>query len=468
MQFIGRDAELKDLNELYQSNNSSLIVIYGRRRIGKTTLVEKFIAKKPHLRFEGLEQGGTQAQLSQVVYDFGKQINNPLLSQVKIEAWAPLLDHLTKIFSQSKEKYILFLDEFQWLAANQSKLVSLIKKYWDQCWSKQKVMLILCGSVCAYMIKNVVGSKALYGRITQEMCLEGLSPIEIYQLLEGKCSIDEILQYSIVLGGIPQYLKELNPHQSLDQNINRLFLTKNGSLVNDYQGIFFSQFKKPHIYEKIVRYLQGSPKSLQEIATKLKMTSSGGVKLYLANLEKALFITSYTPYDKTGKTKLIKYKLTDEYLRFYYKYVEPNRQLILANQHKNLFAQLVKPVWQTWLSCAFENFCLRHAWFLADLMGFQDELIQWGPYFHRQDIGFQIDLLYLRKNKIITLCELKYQDAPISVQVVREVEKKAALITLPRGYVLEKALISRLGPDKSLKELGYFQHTIQQEDFFSQ
>lgn len=466
MKFVGRELEIQSLNRLYQNPNSKLVVIYGRRRVGKSTLIEEFMRGKPHLRFEGLEKGRTKIQIAQFILDLSNQLNDPILKQAKLDSWPPLFDYLTDFFAKQKKKNILFLDEFQWLAANQSKLVSLIKKYWDVDWSKQNVMLILCGSVSSYMIKRVISSKALYGRINWELCLQALSPAESFQLLDKKRSASEILQYSLVLGGIPKYLKEIDPNKSFDQNINNLFFLQNGTLTKDYDRIFYSQFKEYKTYENIVRYLKESPKSLDEISSRLKIPSGGGLKSYLENLEKALFITSYVPYDRNQSSKLKKYKLTDEYLRFYFKFVKPHVHLIESNRKRDLFSQLIKPIWNPWLGFAFENFCLKNAFYLAELMGFDDKVMRWGPYFQRQDKNFQIDLIFLRSDKVITLCEIKYQDQPISVSIIHEVEMKCKRIEIPRGYTLEKALISKSGPSDSLKELNYFHHYINAEDFF--
>lgn len=465
--FIGRVSELQSLNKIYQSPEGKLVVIYGRRRIGKSRLIEQFILEKKHLRFEGLEQGRTQIQINNFTADLAQQLNDSLLAQVKISTWLPILDYLTTFFANNREKCILFLDEFQWLCVNQSKLVSLIKKYWDLYWSKQGVMLILCGSVSSFMTKRVISSKALYGRINLEICLQPLNPVESFQLLDGKRSPDEVLHYILLLGGIPKYLKEIDANKSFDQNINELFFTQNSILSNDYERIFYSQFKEYTLYEQIVHFLKEFPKSLEEVAKKIRIVSGGGVKSYLKNLEKALFVTGYIPYDKTPTSKLIKYKLTDEYLRFYFKYVEPHRQIIGENRNtRDLFTQLVKPVWSVWLGFCFENFCLKNAIYLAELMGFADKVVRWGPYFQRKDQAFQIDLIFIRNDRVITLCEIKYLNQAVPVTVIAEIERKAALLELPAGFTLEKALISRFGPDDILRETNYFHHMLQVEDFF--
>lgn len=466
MAFIGRHQEIQELTQLYCSKEAKLAVIYGRRRVGKSRLIEQFMVGKRHLRFEGLEHLRTKDQLTYFMKDMSRQLHDPLLQEVSLDSWAPVFDRLTRFFDEQNEKIILFLDEFQWLAAGQTKLVSLLKKYWDLYWSKQRVMVILCGSVSSYMLKRVILSKALYGRISWELCLQPLSPAESLQLLGAKRDPDEVLQYSLVLGGIPKYLKEINPNQSFEQNINKLFFTQAGMFLHEYKRIFYSQFKEHKIYEEIVRYLKDYPHTLDEIAVQLKVSSGGGFKSYLENLEKALFITGYIPYDKQQNSKLKRYKLTDEYLRFYFKYIEPNIKLISNNQRRNLFNQLVKPVWHPWLGFAFENFCLKNALYLAEIMGFAECVIQWGPFFKRGDKAFQINLIYLRSDKVVTICEIKYTQHLVPISVVHEVEKKCQLLEIPRGYTLERVLICRFGSEKSLQELNYFHHIIAAEDFF--
>jgi uncharacterized protein len=459
--FIGRESEIQELNRLYRAKEAKLAVIYGRRRVGKSSLMEQFMADKKHLRFEGLEHLRTKDQIAQFMADLSRQVGDPLLGALDLENWSPVFDYLTRFFSQQNKKYVIFFDEFQWLAANQTKLVSLLKKYWDVHWSRQNIMLVLCGSVSSYMVSRVIKSKAFYGRINLEICLQALSSEESFKLLDGKRDIDEILRYSLILGGIPKYLNEIDPNQSFDQNMNRLFFTKNAVFFNEYERIFYSQFKEYKIYEGIVRYLKDTPRSLEEIAAHLKISSGGGVKSYLENLEQSLFITHYVPYDKSVNSKLKKYKLTDEYLRFYFKYIEPNKKIIAGNTKRNLFDLLVKSHWNSWLGFSFENFCLKNAMHLAELMGFSEQVLQWGPYFHRRDHAFQIDLVYLRADKVVTICEIKYHNEPITVTVIREVERKRRLLTIPRGYTVEKALISRFGPDAALQKLDYFHHFLQ-------
>lgn len=466
MSFVGRLPELLELEKLYQQDKANLVVGYGRRRVGKSTLFDEFMSKKRHVKLEGLERASTKEQLKHVTADLAQQVNDPLLLQTTFKTWRSFFDYMTNVFSQNKRKTILLLDEFQWLAVNQSRLASLIKFYWDRHWRKQKVMLILCGSVSSFMIKRVINSKALYGRISLELCLPPFQPNEIHRLLQQKRNKDESLLYALTIGGIPKYLEEIDIKLSFDQNINRLCFTRNGLLVNEYECIFYSQFKEHKTYENIVKCLVNKPLSLDEISRATKIATGGGLKNYLSNLEKAAFVTSYVPYDKALNSRLIKYRLTDEYLRFYYKFIMPHLKLIKTNSTRNLFTQQIKPKWQSWLGFAFENFCLKNAEYLAEKMGFADQVLQWGPLFSRDSEGFQVDLIYLRQDNVITLCEEKCYNTPVGINIVHEIEKKCSLISIPRGYTLEKALISRFGADTALQELGYFNNIISAQDLF--
>ncbi len=464
--FVGREYHIAQLDKLYRSRSSHIAVIYGRRRIGKSSLVEQFAKSKALIKFEGIEGAHTPEQIRQVTNDLARQINDPILNSVHFSKWNDLFEYLTTYLSANRKKVVLFFDEVQWLAANQSLFISLLKKYWDNHWKQENVLLILCGSVSSYMMKRVIRSKALFGRIDLELCLEPLLPKDALQLIGSNRNRDEAFTYLLLLGGIPRYLEMIDSKRSLIQNINELAFTKAGFLTNEYEKIFYSQFREHKNYERIVKHLARGPANLEEISKHVKMPSGGGLKSYLENLEKSLFITAYTPYDRGATSKIKKYKLTDEYLRFYFKYIIPNIKLIQSNTRRNLFKTLVVDQWQSWLGFAFENFCLKNAEVIAETLGFLDHVTSFGPLISRGQKGFQVDLLYLRNDRTVTVCEMKFLDKPVSPSIIPEMEKKMALVKPPKGYTVEKALISRHGASKSLKISEYFEHSISVTDFF--
>jgi len=430
--FVGRKNELKLLDEAYHSSKSELVVVYGRRRIGKSSLVKNFAKNKAFFyTFEAIEEETTHGQLQHFTELLKKQFNDPILDSVYFKTWEAVL-----------------------MAAGRSKLISVLKYFWDNHWKDKKVMLILCGSVASFMVKKVILSKALYGRISLEMLLKGLNPNEAYTLFYNKRSKEEILNYLLIFGSVPKYLEEINPGRSFNQNMNRLCFSSQALMVHEVDRIFYSQFREAGIY------------TLNDISTKLGISSGGGLREYLENLERAEIIKSFIPFDRGLKTKIKKYTLFDEYLIFYFKYIEPNLRTINESSSRKIFETLTKKSFDPWLGFAFERFCIKHSGVLAGIMGFDEEVLLASPYFGKDDHQFQIDLLYKRADKVITICEIKHHKNKIGTKIIPEMERKCSLFALPRGYSLEKALISQYGPDNALRDAKYFNYAVTLDDMF--
>ncbi len=470
--FVGRVKEKQQLIDTYKSSKSALVIIYGRRRIGKSILIHEFTQDKPALCFEALESAQTQEQIDHFTTQLKLQLTSPLFANLSFNRWEDAFNFITEYCKTQEQKLIISFDEFQWMAAGRTKLVTLIKFYWDNYWKQHNTMLILCGSIASYMVNRVIKSKALYGRSSLEIKLDELSSYESYQLLKKKRSWEETLQYLLILGGIPKYLEEINTNKSLPQNINDLFFKRNSIFRNELDKIFYAQFKAPQKYRKIVSLLSSGPMTLDAIATKLKASSGGSLKSYLDHLQLAGFIRAISPFGKKPNSKYKAYKLSDPYLIFYFKFIEPNLSSIEDNTSRNLFNLLVEKHWQSWLGIRFESFCATSNEYLATVMGFNDTVISAAPYFEKasgksgNSQGFQIDLLYERADKTITLCEVKYHKQPLDATIIAEVERKCQKFKVPRGYTLEKAIISLYGVDQKTRDSGYFHHIVAGEDLF--
>ncbi len=463
---VGREQELRELNDNYKSNNSGLIVIYGRRRIGKSSLIGYYVEKKPFLSFEALEGISTLKQIEHFIAQMSAQIEDEFLLQMKFTTWDQVFRYITEKLKHGKKKHVLFFDEFQWMASNQSSLVSLIKFFWDTEWKKLNVQLILCGSIASFMVDKVIKSKALYGRVDLELLITELKPVELLKFFDKNRSLHEVLKYILIMGGVPKYFELINKNESFEKNIQKLAFSSSGYLFNDYEKIFYAQFKEPSTYEKIVHFLLKKPQSLEEISGHLKMKSSGGVKRYLKNLEIARFIRSYKPIQK-NKTNIIKYKMLDEYLIFFHKYILPHKKQIQNNSPNNIFASKIKTDWTPWLGIAFENFCLKYNVVICDALGIKDIVNEVGPYFERNDTGgFQIDLLIKRTDDTWMICGCKYYEGTVGVEVINEFENKLKRIEVPRGVSVEKVLISVNGANSSVEKLNYFNRILKIIQFF--
>ncbi|MCK5809177.1 hypothetical protein KAH37_09355, partial [bacterium] len=289
-------------------------------------------------------------------------------------------------------------------------------------------------------------------------------PNESAKLFKNRRSREEVLKYLLVFGGVPKYLEEINLKQSFNQNMNSLCFSVNSSMIKEIDKIFYAQFRDAEIYVQIVRLLRDSLLTHTEIAAKCGKKSGGSLKKILQHLEDAEIIRAHFTFDRNWNAKYKKYKLSDEYLTFFFKYMNPYLKTIAAGEQSKLFEMMVESSFSVWLGFAFEKFCLKHAFYLAEKMGFADQVIAYAPYFRKEDEGFQIDLIYKRVDKVITICEMKYHAKPIGVSVVKEMERKINLLKKPRGFTVEKALISLYGPDKHLESMGYFDYSLTIDD----
>jgi len=466
--FTGRVKELTLLEEKYKSKKSELLVIYGRRRIGKTSLIKKFIENKNIvIELEGIEGEQTKFQISNVANKVIKFTNDPYLNDQSFRNWDSIFAYITDriINVKRNNKLVIFIDELQWMACNRSRLIAIIKYYWD-IWKEKNVMLILCGSIASFMVKKVISSKALYGRISTEILLKGLEPSEAIQIFQNKRSKEEVLKYLLVLGGVPKYLEEIDLNKSFNQNINSICFSSNSFMINEMQKIFYSQFKEGTTYIRIVNLLKKSLLTQSEISKKLNQKSGGSLKDYLINLENAEIIKGYSSFDKKWKKKYKKYKMTDEFLNFHFKYIEPNIEIISESKVGKLFEALTGDSFPIWMGYAFERFCVKHALYIAEKLGFAEQIISYGPFFSKGKNSFQIDLMYKRIDNVINICEIKYHSKEIKTNIIPELEKKISLLTIPRGFSVEKTLISVYGPSEQLKDSGYFNHYITIEDIF--
>jgi AAA+ ATPase superfamily predicted ATPase len=455
--FVGRVEELNKLEKEYNTNEARLCVIYGRRRVGKTELIRKFSLKKRSILLEGIEGQQTKIQIALVTKQLAKQIEDPLLEQIQFKTWIQFFDYITTFLGKSKKRTIVVLDEIQWMAAGQTKLISILKHYWDTHWIRMNVQFILCGSVASYVVKKVLRSKALYGRVHFEMLLTELKPNEAAKILNRR-GTKEILTYLTLFGGIPRYLKQIDQSYSLAQNLDMQCFEKNGFFVEEVNRVFYSQFKEAQVYRRIIILLSKQNLSLKEISKKLKIPSGGGLKSYLENLEMSRFIKSYIPLNgKSAKQR--KYKLFDEYLCFYFKYIKSNIGIINETEKGSLFSKVISRNWKPWLGNAFERFCVKNAIYLSEKMEFSDEVLKFGGLSGK---GFQFDLVYYRDGNIITFCEVKYSENLIGTEVISEFEEKienfkASSIFLKKDNItIERVLIAPFDVDNSLKKSKYF------------
>ena len=469
--FVGRKNELRLLRSMTKGGKSAIGVIYGRRRIGKSELIAKAFEKERTLFFEGLENRPKQEQLDnflfQLAFQTGKKQKPKKISSWR-EAFAMLYEEL-----KQQPAHIIF-DEFQWMANYRQEIVSELKPVWDRYLSAIKgTALILCGSIASFMTTKVVKSNALYGRTDLVIHLKGFLLPETKKMLAGK-GTREIIEAQMLAGGVPKYLELIKEKSSVRMAMEELAFTETGYLTDEYERIFLSHFGRNPEYEKIVLTLAMRPYGLfrKQLAELTSITPGGGLTTHLQNLESAGFISSRTPFHKDLNSKLIKYFLSDAYLRFYYAFIRPNLKNIKSGVQQGIFNRISQEgSFHAWMGRAFEYLCLEHAGFISRILGFSGIDFTFGPYFvapKKGSPGIQIDLLFARGDNVITLCETKYSINPVGIDITREVEKKVTILkeAFP-GKTIQKILIAGNGATRNLESAGYFYKTIRPEEFFN-
>ena len=468
--FIGRKKELRLLHDIISSDNPAIGVIYGRRRIGKSELIKKAFEKQKVLVFEGLENRPKQDQvdnfLFQLFYQTRKEFQNKRVKSWR-EAFLLLYEEL-----KIDPAHVVF-DEFQWMANYRNEIVSELKPVWDLHISGiDGITLILCGSIASFMINKVVKSNAFYGRTDLVIHLKGFLLPDTKGMLKGK-GVSEIIEAQMLLGGIPKYLDLVSEKPSIRIGIEEIAFTETGYLADEYERIFLSHFGKNPEYEKIVRVLARHPYGLfrKQISEKAGIDLGGGLTTHLRNLESAGFISSATPFHKAHNSRLLKYYLSDAYLRFYFSFIRPNLKKIKSGIHTAIFGQIAQSgSFSGWMGRSFEYLCIEHAAKISEILGFSGIEFSYGPYFNapvKNAPGVQIDLLFDRKDNVITLCEMKYSLIPVGTGIIEEVERNAEILQSKfKNKTIQKVLISRSNPTNNLASSGFFYWIIKPEEFF--
>lgn len=469
MKYIGRKKEIDQLERLTKKQTSSLVVITGRRRVGKSRLVATFAKKYPFYSFSGLAPAANttdQTQRDAFSQQLASQTNLP---NITADDWSTLFNLLAHQCSEGRS--IILLDEISWMAAKDPTFLSKLKEAWDSQFSNNtKLILIVCGSVSTWIEQNILSSTAFFGRVSLKLVLEELSLTESNQLLDSlnfKQSPLEKLTALNILGGIPWYIEQLNPTLSATNNIKALCFTKNGILVDEYQRIFHDLFgRRSEIYQRISEQLCLHDLSYDEISRALNYAKSSQLTEYLDNLVTSGYVMCYQTWAlKSGKqlTKIMRFRLSDNFIRFYFRYMKPKQHTIEKGRYGT--AQINSlPGWDTMQGLQFESLVLKNEQMIFNALSINPmDIINSGPYFQTTTAktkGCQIDFLIQTKTNTLYLCEIKFGRAKLKSNVIAQAQEKAKRLSLPRGFSIVPVLIHTNPLSNCLLDNDYFIHTI--------
>lgn len=469
MAFIGRKKELKQLISFNQRKQAGLVVMRGRRRIGKSTLIKEFGKSQPkahYVEFQGLaprKDIGKQDQLDNFAEQLGVAYQLP---GFRFNNWNEAFDALARL--SSKEQTIILLDEISWMAHGAKDFAGKLKIAWDTRFkSNDKLRLVLCGSVTTWIEENILNDKGFMGRVSLTMTLKELALFEANEFWPKHyhVSTTEKIKTLCVTGGVPRYLEEWQMQLPFEENIKRLFFTPEGLLFSEFDKILIDIFgKNAPAYREIMIALTDGAKTNKELLDKLKISSSGGFSKKLKNLVLCGFISRDYVSGGANIRNLSRYRLKDNYMRFYLKYVEPKKQLIEQQLYSDIPIETL-PGWDSIMGLQFENLVLNNIPLLVKHLNINPaSIISASPYFQRKtqrQQACQIDLLIKTKKSCYVL-EMKLRDS-INSSVINEVAEKIKRLKLPGNLSIRPILICHGTIASNVIEADYFSRIVEIE-----
>ena len=467
--FIGRERELKLLRNQLDKRIASMVVIRGRRRIGKSRLVEQF-SKETKIKtflFSGvLPVAGTTAQSQRD--EFARQMEEHGIPGVKADDWGTLFWHLA---AHTKEgRVLILLDEISWMGTKDFDFLGKLKNAWDLHLKKNsKLLLILCGSVSSWIEEEILRNPAFLGRVSLRIRLDELPLYRCNAFwatqAEQVSSYDKLKLLSVT-GGVPRYLEEIRPKVPAETNIRELCFQKEGLLFEEFRNIFSDLFgRKSETYEKIVRTLVNGSCDLNTLYSRMGVEKSGKLGKQLNELVLAGFVArDYTWNLRSGKeSKLSLYRLKDNYLRFYLKWIEPNINRIERDEFTDISLRSL-PGWDTILGLQFENLVLKNRIKVQDLLEIPaQDIVCNNPFFQsktKAQPGCQIDYMIQTRHEFLYVCEIKFSRNPVGMDVVSAVKEKIRLLKRPKHMSCLSVLVHVGGVTDEVVDCGYFAKII--------
>ena len=449
MTFIARENELEILNSEYAKEYPSFVAVYGRRRIGKTELIDNFIAQKNCLSFSvtGAYDATLQSHLANFAHKLTVSFGGNYSFATWDEAFLALKENIVKFNTGNTQKLIVFIDELPWLAQmSKNGFKSALSLFWNDFAAKRKdVFLIVCGSATSWIINHIIeDSGSLSNRVTSIIHLNAFTLSETKQFLlslnHKGLSNKAIMDYYMALGGVAHYLKVLDPKLSFPQNMEKLFFSRNGLLRTEYNSLFRSLFKKYQTHEIIVKYLSSTWNgfSLSELGNKNDLQIGKSLSDALTELEESGFIVKRFKYGQVKRDAL--YSLNDPFIYFFTKWVL-GTSLVTILQNSNYFMNLYKSqAYKIWSGFAFENICYLHITNIKNALGIKN-VITSSHYWKysptgNNGTGAQIDILLVRNDDVIDIIECKFYNTEFSIDksYAKNLRNKEALFLETTKY----------------------------------
>ena len=449
--FIGRERELSSLSKLFNSGKFEFVVLYGRRRVGKTALINHFIDGKPAIYFMGVESNAKQN-----LENFSKSIMEYASGIEADTSFASFQAALETVFKLSeKEHMILAIDEYPYVARASKSFASTLQMLIDQYKDRSQLMLILCGSSMSYMEDHVLAYKApLYGRRTAQIKLLPFDFEETCRYFKRFSAEEKALAYGIV-GGTPQYLLQMNDSRSIEENIKNTFLDATSSLYEEPMNLLKQEVREPAIYTAIITAIAAGASRMSEISGKVG-EDTNVCSIYLKNLITLGIVQKETPYGEKASKKAI-YAIDDNMFRFWYRFVPENVSLI-ARGAADLVYRRIAPYLSDYMGKVFEEICKQYLWKLLlsgkSPVDFSSLGRWWGnDPVHKCQV--EIDIMGEQDKNTALFAECKWTNEKVDLNVLETLVERSNIFSYKKKhfFLFSKAGFTK-GCMEKAKEMG--------------
>ena len=464
--FVGRAAELRLLTQAFDSPRSALVPIYGRRRVGKSELILRFLADKPGVYYLG-QQSAAGLQVREFLAEAGRALDMPLLAELRGGDWRQTLLTVTGQWAAARpgSKLVLALDEFQWLAAASPGLLSALQHCWDREWKKSgSVMLLLCGSYLGFMEREVLGKASpLFGRRTAQIHLQPFGYLEAARFHPRWSPEDRAKAYFLV-GGLPQYLLGLDDTRSIARNVRGNLIDEFAPLFHEPEFLLHEELREVAPYHAVLFAVASGHGAAPAVAEAAELPERN-LPYYLQQLVNLGYLQRRYPLDRRRPNqKQVRFGIDDPLLRFWFRFVFPNRSAIRSSGPDRVFADRIAPALDAWFGAGFERLCREALPFIYAAEGVTAGF-EVGEYWSRRrrraadppdaPPAAQIDVVGLRDDDWTDLGECKWGTVSSAPALEAELDRKARLYPNRRGATLGRRYFVRRKPTSRAAAPGW-------------
>lgn len=427
--FVDREQEMATLQSEYGRDGSGLVVLYGRRRVGKTTLISEFIRDKKALFFLASEESESQNRLAfqQKAADF---LNSNLLKNVEVKSWDVLFRAIMDTHFDSKP--VIVLDEFQYLGRSNPAFPSVFQRIWEEILKDRQVMVILCGSLISMMQSQTLAyDSPLYGRRTAQIRLKQI-PFAYYHEFFPEKSRKELIEMYAVTGGVPKYIELFSQSKDIYSAIETCVLNRSGYLYDEPHFLLQQEVSEVGSYFSIIKAIAAGNTKLSAIAGVLEVKSTSLTK-YLKTLIDLDILEREVPVteDSPEKSKRGLYKIKDNYLRFWFAFVYPNMSFIESGHGRIVMDKIRKGLVRNHIAFVYEDVCAERMWEMNAQSVWPFYFSKLGRYWDSKE---EIDIVAIDPDgKNLILGECKYWQEPVGISVLRSLEAKAEMVSWEKG-----------------------------------